>query len=165
MNSKWNARSRQKIGAQPTVVSMTLQNWEFVVRRRGLALVTFWTDWCIACTKFESAFDRAARRHTDVLFGTVNIEDEKELAAKLEVFNVPTLIVLKDGAICHKHPDTIGELELEELICQAREGKAGATGTIAAPGLSLPGHSLYGLQALARKERANSRQRRQLYGE
>jgi thioredoxin 1 len=97
-----------------------------------LVLVTFWTDWCIACTRFRPVFDRASRRHSDLVFGMVNIEDEKDLATRLGIFDVPALMVLSDTAVRYAWPDILAEPDLEELICQAREGKLGATGTMSA---------------------------------
>jgi thioredoxin 1 len=121
------AGSGRKVSGQTAVVELTLENWESTARGCDLVLVTFWTDWCIRCTDFQPLFDRASRRHTDVVFGMVNIEDEKKLAAELGVFDVPTLMVLIDNTICYEQQDVLSEPELEELICQAREGKLGAT--------------------------------------
>jgi thiol-disulfide isomerase/thioredoxin len=124
MRRIWRPGSPRRMS---TTVELTSENWGSVVRDGGLALVLFRTDWCVACARFRPVFDRVSRRHADVVFGTVNIEDERDLAARFEIIDVPTLMVLSDNAVHYALLSVLAEPDLEDLVCQEREAKLGAT--------------------------------------
>jgi len=119
-------------------VELTSENWENVVAGGGLVLVSFRADWCSRCTVFGPVFERASGRHTDIVFGKVNIEDEKDLAARFGVCDVPTLMVVSDGTVCYSKSGALLEQDLEELICSAREGRLDAAMLVPPRGRETP---------------------------
>jgi thiol-disulfide isomerase/thioredoxin len=133
MRRIWRAGSSRKTSSEAVAtVELTSENWESVVGSGGLVLVTFWMDWSVPCASFGPVFDRASGRHTDIVFGKVNMEDETELAARFDVFDAPTLMVINDSIVRFSRPGALPEQNLEELICRARESKLGAIGKMPA---------------------------------
>lgn len=55
--------------------------------------------WCGTCTEYRAAFEAAAKRHPDVRFAWVDIEDHADaLGEELDIENFPTLLVAHGGA-------------------------------------------------------------------
>ncbi|NQU86285.1 MAG: thioredoxin [Mariniphaga sp.] len=68
------------------------------ITRRGLVLVDFWAAWCQPCKLMLPVLNEIAETESvDVKVAKVNVEYEKQLAAKFKIKNIPTCIIFKDG--------------------------------------------------------------------
>jgi thioredoxin 1 len=66
--------------------------------RKGLVLVDFWAAWCQPCKLMVPVLNEIAEAdNVDVKVAKINVEYEKQLAAKFKIRNIPTLILFKDG--------------------------------------------------------------------
>jgi thioredoxin 1 len=62
------------------------------------ALIDFWAPWCVPCRRVAPIVEELAREYGDRLrCGSVDVDEEMELAQRFEVYSVPTLIGLVDG--------------------------------------------------------------------
>ena len=66
-----------------------------VLQGSGPILVDFWAPWCAPCRMQLPIVKQMAEDGYRV--GTVNVSEQMELAGRLGVMNIPTLIVFKDG--------------------------------------------------------------------
>ena len=61
-------------------------------------LVDFWAEWCGPCRAMSPVLDRfAAERRTQFQVGKVNTDENQQLAGKLGIRSIPTLILFKGG--------------------------------------------------------------------
>lgn len=61
-------------------------------------LVEFSAPWCVYCRRLAPAMEKIAEAYKDVLtIGSVNIDNEQELARKEQIEVVPTLVLYKNG--------------------------------------------------------------------
>ncbi|EHR50202.1 hypothetical protein SacmaDRAFT_1943 [Saccharomonospora marina XMU15] len=67
-----------------------------------------------------AAFFRAARRHPEVVFGTVDITAEPELGRAFGISTVPTLMIVRERIVLYTCPVVPTEPLLEELIAKVR---------------------------------------------
>ena len=75
---------------------LTAENFETeLVGAEGAMLVDFWEPWCAPCRMQLPIVKQMAEDGYRV--GTVNVSEQMELAGRLGVMNIPTLIVFKDG--------------------------------------------------------------------
>ena len=81
-----------------SAVRISEEQYYSLIQREAPALVVFQAPWCGYCRKIEAAYDRIARNWADRLtVATLNIDDHPELARKLEIEVVPTLILYRDN--------------------------------------------------------------------
>ena len=68
----------------------------------GKVLLDFYADWCGPCRMVSPIIDEIAAERSDVVVGKVNVDAERALAERFNVYSIPTLVVLKDGEILHQ---------------------------------------------------------------
>lgn len=86
----------------------------------GVTLVDFWAEWCAPCKMIAPMIDElSAEFEGKATVGKVNIDNEGDLAARFGVASIPTLLVIKDGAISKKFVGVTAKGELAAAITEA----------------------------------------------
>jgi thioredoxin 1 len=101
-------------------VALTNDTFDATVRDNDIVLVDFWASWCGPCRMFGPIYEAVSERHTDVVFGKVDTEAERELAQRFQIMSIPTLMILRDGIVLFAQPGVLPEASLEDLIGKAR---------------------------------------------
>ena len=97
-------------------VELTKANFEEVVTGDNVVIVDFWAPWCGPCRAFAPVFESVSDQHADVVFGKVNTEEERELAAAFQIRSIPTLMALRENVILYSEPGAMPEHALQELV-------------------------------------------------
>src|SRR5437773_9741988 len=62
-------------------------------------IVDFWAEWCGPCHAVSPVLERIVdERNGDLRLVKVNIDEQPELAQRLGVQSIPTMILFKEGA-------------------------------------------------------------------
>jgi len=96
-------RSYNKMKNAPAVAEseliehLTAQNFAHKTKS-GIVLVDFWADWCMPCKMMAPILNEVAEA-TDgtATIYKLNVDEQKQVAAKYGIRNIPTMILFKDG--------------------------------------------------------------------
>ncbi|KAK7246650.1 hypothetical protein RIF29_41520 [Crotalaria pallida] len=88
------------------VIIDSLQSWEFHLtqasNQNSPVVVHFTASWCMPSVAMKPVFEELAFSYPDALFLSVDVDEVKEVATKLEVKAMPTFVLLKEGAQTEK---------------------------------------------------------------
>ena len=101
-------------------VVITEQTLEQTLTKPGIVILDFWAPWCGPCRSFAPIFEAAAERHSDVVFGKVNTDEEQELAGSFGISSIPTVMVFRDGIGLFQQSGMLSAPALDKLLEQVR---------------------------------------------
>lgn len=95
--------------------------FESLIATNELVFVDFWAAWCAPCKQFFRSYEQVAEQYPSIIFVTINIEEQQDLAALFEVRSIPHLMVFKGEIIIYSDAGVLSESTLKELAQQSIE--------------------------------------------
>ena len=96
------------------VLKITNENFENeVVKSEKPVLLDFWATWCGPCKMVAPIVDEIANEHSEYKVCKIDVDDEGDIAASFGVVSIPTLVVIKKGAIANR---AVGYREKDEIL-------------------------------------------------
>lgn len=81
-------------------VIINKENFENIVMKSDkTVLLDFYADWCSPCRTLIPVIEEISAESPDITVGKINIDSEPELAEKFGVMTIPSLFVIKNGAV------------------------------------------------------------------
>ncbi|HLB56337.1 MAG TPA: thioredoxin family protein [Coxiellaceae bacterium] len=107
-----------------SVQELTAANFDVMVESNELLVIDFWAEWCGPCKAFSKIMTDVAKEYQDVVFASVNIENEKALAEEFAVRSIPFVMIIKKRAVVYADSGLLSAVSLRELLDQAKALKA-----------------------------------------
>lgn len=90
---------------------------EEVVNSDIPVLVDYWAEWCGPCKMIAPVLEEVADTYEGkVKVCKVDVDSNKESAAKYGIRGIPTLMVFKDGAAAATKVGALSKTQLEEFV-------------------------------------------------
>jgi len=110
------------MNAVPTSAPLiaTAQNFvQYVIEasKSTPVLVDFWADWCGPCKQLMPVLERLAQEYEGrFVLAKVNTDEQQELAGKVGVRSLPTVVLFKDGTVVDHFVGAVPEGQIRQLL-------------------------------------------------
>ncbi len=86
--------------ASDKVIQVTDRDFdEHVIKGKGLILVDFWAEWCGPCRMIAPILEEMAVEYEgQVTVTKLNVDENRETAARFGIRSIPTILFFKDGS-------------------------------------------------------------------
>lgn len=94
-------------------------NFTETTSQDGIVIIDFWAEWCGACKDFNPIYETVADKFLQHTFAKIDTVKEKKLTSVLEIENIPTLMIYRDGILIFQQPGYYSQEKFEDIIKQA----------------------------------------------
>ena len=101
-----------------TLINITDEEFEdSILKNSGVCLVDFWAEWCGPCKQLSPTVEEIAEENKDkIKVCKMDVDSNRELAAKYGIRSIPSLIIFKDGEPAGVEIGALSKQQLEEFI-------------------------------------------------
>ncbi len=69
-----------------------------IIQKYPKVVVDCWATWCMPCKMIEPAIEELAQEHQgEIVYGKLNIDQNRQTAQKYRIMSIPALLVFKNG--------------------------------------------------------------------
>jgi thioredoxin 1 len=107
----------QERSALSKPVEVTDATFKETIQNHPLVVVDCWAPWCGPCQMVAPVIEELARDYAGrILFGKLNVDDNREVAAQYQIMGIPTLLVFKNGKLVDRIVGALPRQTLEPKI-------------------------------------------------
>ena len=90
--------NRKKSKFPDSPIRLTDSKFQETLEKYPIVVVDFWAEWCGPCKAMEPVISELARNYSgEIVFGKLNVDENKIIPNKFQISGIPTLIIFKDG--------------------------------------------------------------------
>jgi thioredoxin 1 len=79
-------------------IEITDSSFEDETKKYPLMVVDCWAAWCGPCRMIGPVVEELAQEYQGkIVFGKLNVDENRETSQKFGIMSIPTLLVMKDG--------------------------------------------------------------------
>jgi len=98
-------------------IEVTDVTFKETIQNHSLVVVDCWAAWCAPCRMVAPIIDEMARDYAGkILFGKLNVDENREVATQYEIMSIPTLLVFKNGQLVDRIVGAMPRQMLEPKI-------------------------------------------------
>ena len=88
-----------------------------VLKAEGLVLVDFFAEWCGPCKMLAPIIDALSEGYNGkIVFGKLNVDENREISAKYSVMSIPTLLIFKNKTLMETVVGAVSKEQLKEKL-------------------------------------------------
>jgi thioredoxin 1 len=87
------------------------------IQNHSLVVVDCWAPWCSPCYMVAPVIEEMARDYAErILFGKLNVDENRKVAMQYQIMSIPTLLVFKNGKLADRIVGAMPRQMLEPKI-------------------------------------------------
>jgi len=100
-----------------TTQQVTSENFQEKIKSSELSLLDIWADWCNPCKQLGPIIDEVSAETTGkVLVGKMDADQNMDLCKELNVRNIPTILLFKNGEVVERTTGLKSKKDILEMI-------------------------------------------------
>lgn len=108
---------RQGESALNKPVEVTDATFAKLIQDHPLVVIDCWAPWCAPCHMIAPVIEEMARDYAGrILFGKLNVDENRRVAAQYRIMGIPTLLVFKKGELADQIIGAVPRQTLEPRI-------------------------------------------------
>ena len=98
-------------------IEVTTSNIDELLASDKPVMIDFWAVWCGPCRMISPIVDELAAEYDGkVIIGKCNVDDQAEIAERMKIRNIPTILFFKGGEQTDKHVGAATKPQLVEKL-------------------------------------------------
>jgi len=99
------------------VEKITDESFELFISSNPAVVVDCYADWCGPCRMMNPVIDALSEGYNGkIVFGKLNVDENREISAKYSVMSIPTLLIFKDKTLMETVVGTVSKEQLKEKL-------------------------------------------------
>jgi thioredoxin 1 len=108
---------KQEKQALSKPIEVTDATFKEMIHRYPLMVIDCWAPWCAPCHMVAPVIEEMARDYAGrVLFGKLNVDENREVSMQYQIMGIPTLLVFKNGKLVDRIVGAMPRQNLEPKI-------------------------------------------------
>ncbi|MEW6221917.1 MAG: thioredoxin [Candidatus Hadarchaeota archaeon] len=98
-------------------LEVTDKTFDGTIEKYPVVVVDFWAPWCSPCLMVAPIIEELARDYAGkVVFGKVNVDENKEVAMRFGIMAIPTLLFFRGGKLVDQVVGALPEQQIEKSV-------------------------------------------------
>lgn len=98
-------------------IEVTNASFKQTIENHPLVVVDCWAPWCGPCRMVAPVIEELARDYAGkILFGKLNVDENRKVSTQYDIMSIPTLLVFKNGKLVDTIIGAMPRQTLEQKI-------------------------------------------------
>jgi len=103
------------------LVVLSSNNFGKAINKYSFLVIDCWAEWCNPCRIVSPIIEKLANKYQgEIVFGKLNVDENREIASRFGIMSIPTMLILKNGKKVDTIIGALPERVLEEKISMHR---------------------------------------------
>jgi thioredoxin 1 len=97
-------------------VEVTDKTFDDFIASNEVVVLDCWAAWCGPCRMLTPIIEQLAKERSDVVFGKLNVDNNRQIPMKFGIMSIPTLLYFKNGQLVDKTLGALPRARIEERL-------------------------------------------------